>query len=251
MTTTVGATDVDELWREYASERSPEVRAQLIEAHIPLVRYVASRMIGRLHASVEHQDLVSYGVFGLMDAIERFDVDAGTKFSTFATYRIQGAINDEMRAQAWEPRNVRARFRRVQEAVTELEHELLRAPTESEVATHVGIDVAELRRIEHDMRVSVRASLSAPVGEDGTELGELVAGEDLGDLPPQVSEMAALLASAMYRLPTNERVLLQLIYVEHLTFKHIAQVLQVTESWVSHLHTRAMVRVQRTMSAQY
>src|SRR5688500_15916516 len=112
-------TNVDALFEAYQETRDPAVREQLIVAHMQLVRYVASRMLPSLHSSVELQDLVSYGMFGLIDAIERFDLTYKVKFQTFASYRIQGAINDEMRAQAWEPRSVRARFRQVQTAATD------------------------------------------------------------------------------------------------------------------------------------
>lgn len=251
--TPVGRPDVVEIWTRYRETQDQAARDLLIEAHLPLVNYVARRMIGSLHSSVELQDLVSYGVFGLIDAIKRFDPEAGVQFSTFATYRIKGAINDEMRSQAWEPRSVRARFRQVQAGASELEHKLLRPPTEEELATHVGISLDELRRREHDMRASWVGSIHATTsGEDSALLVEdTIAAQDLGDLAPQMGEMTVLLADAMCRLPGNERVLLQLIYVEHLTFKLIASTLEVTESWVSHLHTRAMVNLQRTMSAQY
>jgi RNA polymerase sigma factor FliA len=114
-------TDVGDVWARYKAAPTPEDREVLIVAHIPLVRYVASRMMPSLHSSVERQDLVSYGMFGLMDAIEKFDLNAGVKFSTFATYRIRGAITDEMRGQAWEPRSVRARSRVVVQAMTDLD----------------------------------------------------------------------------------------------------------------------------------
>jgi RNA polymerase sigma factor for flagellar operon FliA len=248
------ATDVDSLFETYQETRDPAVREQLIVAHMQLVRYVASRMLPGLHSSVELQDLVSYGMFGLIDAIERFDLSYKVKFQTFASYRIQGAINDEMRAQAWEPRSVRARFRQIQTAATDLEHNLGRAPSEGEVATLVGISVAELRRVEGEMRATRVHSLSTPLREaDGTvgmALEDVIVGADLGEVHPQINEMRSMLATAMSRLPVNERVLLQLIYVERLRLKDIARVLHVTDSWVSHLHTRSLVSLQRALTGQ-
>lgn len=255
------ATDVRILFAEYQVTRDPRLREQLITSHIQLVHYVAGRMLPGLHSSVEKQDLVSYGMFGLMDAIERYDPAREVKFSTFASYRIQGAINDEMRALAWEPRSVRALHRRILASVSELEHRLGRAPTEDEVATHVGVTVAELRRVDQEMRESRVSSLSMPLGgESDSTLQDLIQGDGAGGERGQlseaeasqfVSEVSVLLAQAMCRLPTNERVLLQLIYVQEMMLKDIARVLHVTDSWVSHLHTRAMVSLQRVMSAQY
>lgn len=245
-------TDVAALFETYQETHDPSVREQLIVAHMQLVRYVASRMLPSLHSSVELQDLVSYGMFGLIDAIERFDLAYKVKFQTFASYRIQGAINDEMRAQAWEPRSVRSRFRQVQTAASDLEHTLGRAPTEEEVATLVGADVAELRRIEGEMRAARVHSLSTPLRDtEGMSLEDVIVGMDLGDVDPQINEMRAMLATAMSRLPVNERVLLQLIYVERMRLKDIAGVLHVTDSWVSHLHTRSLVSLQRTLTGQY
>lgn len=245
----------EQLWREYRASREPALRQQLIEAHLPLVRYIATKMLPGLHASVEHQDLVSWGVFGLMDAVERYDPDAGTKFSTFATYRIQGSINDEMRAQAWEPRSVRARFRAVSSATSELEHELGRTPTELEVATRVGITIEELGAIQRDIDHARVASLSAERsgGEDDERggIGDLLAAADLGHLEHEMAELSASVATAVTRLPEQDQLLFAWVYAERMPFKQIAQTLGVTESWVSHLHTRGMVRLQRILSARY
>jgi RNA polymerase sigma factor for flagellar operon FliA len=254
--TGVAMSEVQELWREYARTRDSKLRERLIESHLPLVRYIATKMLPSLHASVQHQDLVSYGVFGLMDAVDRYDVEAGTKFSTFATYRIQGSINDEMRAQAWEPRNVRSRYRQVLRAVGDLERELGRIPSEIEVATHVGISVEELRRIEGDARVSQVGSLSAPFGgatgeSDSIEVGDTVEAPALGDLGYEVTEAARSIGAAIQRLDEQDRSLFEWIYVHGLTFRQIADMLSVTESWISHLHTGLLVRLQRTLSALY
>jgi RNA polymerase sigma factor for flagellar operon FliA len=219
------------------------------------VRYTAQKMLGGLHASVERQDLVSWGTFGLMDAIERYDPDAGTKFSTFATYRIQGAINDEMRKQAWEPKSVRAKSRAVIAAAADLEHELGRSPTDIEVSTRVGISVEELSRIRHDMDVARVASLSSPTrGDDDErsgELGHLIEAVELGDVAHEFGELAASVATAITHLGPEDRDLMEWVYVQGLPFKDIARNLGVTESWVSHLHTRGMVRLQRVLSARY
>jgi RNA polymerase sigma factor FliA len=232
-------------------------------AHIPLVRYVASRMMPSLHSSVERQDLVSYGMFGLMDAIEKFDLNAGVKFSTFATYRIRGAITDEMRGQAWEPRSVRARSRVVVQAMTDLELKLGRPPTEDEVATHVDMSVADLRRLGSDRRMSVVSSINRTIGNGGStrnDMGEYTVADtlvsvDVGGVQEEATMFAQRLAEAIPRLPEQERVLLQMLYATSgekvgMSLKDIALVLQVTESWISLLHTRAMIVLQRTLAGQ-
>jgi RNA polymerase sigma factor for flagellar operon FliA len=246
--------DIDALWHRYKTEPTPADREALILVHVPLVRYVAGRMMPGLHSSVEYQDLVSYGMFGLMDAIEKFKLDAGTKFSTFATYRIRGAITDEMRDQAWEPRSVRARSRVVAQAMTDLERKLGRPPTEVELATHVEMPVAELRRLAGDLRMSRVSSINKPVGTEGEgefTVADTLVSADATDLHPQVGEAAALVAAGLGQLAENERILMLMIYVKGMALKEIARVLEVTESWVSLLHTRAMVNLQRTLSATY
>lgn len=213
----------------------------LILAHLPLVRYVASRLIPSLHASVEYQDLVAYGMFGLIDAIEKYRLDAGTKFSTFAHYRIRGAITDEMREQAWEPRSVRARSRMVAQSKADLELKLGRAATEEELAAKVEMTVPELRKVASDVRSSRVGSISAPLGEsdgDGTIADVLVSTADTTDLDPQVKEAASIMAAALEMLPENDRILMSMIYVKGMALKEIAKLLEVTESWVSLLHTR-------------
>lgn len=246
--------DIDATWHRYKAAPTAVDRETLILVHVPLVRYVAGRMMSGLHASVEYQDLVSYGMFGLIDAIEKFKLDAGTKFSTFATYRIRGAITDEMRDQAWEPRSVRARSRVVVQAMTDLERKLGRPPTEIEVATHVEMSVSELRRLAGDLRMSRVSSINKPVGQEGEgefTVADTLVSPDTTDLHPQIGEAASLVAAGLELLPENERILMLMIYIKGMPLKAIAGVLEVTESWVSLLHTRAMVNLQRSLSAQY
>jgi len=241
------------LWATYQVNKDRQIRDTLIELHIPLVEYVARRMIPRMHGSVELQDLVSYGTFGLIDAIERFDPRAGVKFSTFASYRIQGAITDELRAQAWEPRSVRSRYRQVLDAMGVLENHLGRLPTEVELATRVGITVPELRRIESDVDGARVGSLTVPdvTVDRPTAQERAVASDDGHELVPQVREATFRLASGLGHLNEHEQLLLRLIYVAEVPLKEIAEHLGVTESWVSHLHTKVMVRLQRSLTAQF
>jgi RNA polymerase sigma factor FliA len=249
--------DIQTVWVRYKASPTLEDRETLILAHIPLVRYVASRMMPTLHSSVERQDLVSYGIFGLMDAIEKFDLTNGVKFATFATYRIRGAITDEMRSQAWEPRSVRAKSRVVVQAMTDLELKLGRAPTELEVATRVDMSVPDLRQLSRDRRMSAVSSIQRTIGTEegsGTTVADTLASVDGVEAFEETGLFAQRLAEAIPRLPEQERVLLQMLYVTPekdgvgMSLKSIAEVLQVTESWISLLHTRSMVILQRTLS---
>lgn len=244
--------DLESLWARYKTEGARDDRDALVLAHLPLVRYVAGRMMPGLHSSVELQDLVAYGVFGLIDAIDKFDLDAGVQFSTFATYRIRGEITDRMRDLAWEPRSVRQRQRLVNRTLADLERELGRTPTRAELATAADISIDELHRIRGNSTLSRMHSLSEAIGHedgDGHTVADTLAEQAETELSPQMGEAASLMAAGVERLPDNERVLLQLIYLKGMTLKEIAKVLQVTESWVSLLHTRSMVLLQRTLSA--
>lgn len=247
----------DDLLQEYHETRSPEVRARLIEMYLPLVRYNASKMLPGLHSSVELQDLVSWGVFGLIDALERYDPEAGAKFSTFATYRIQGSIHDEMRALAWEPRSVRQKLRAVVTAQTELEHSLGASPSDMQVATHVGISLDELTRVRREADVAMVASLSSPGGDDDEadaegHLGDtVISPEMMSSELADYAELSASVATGIGMLEGQDRTLFEWVYVQGRPFKDVARVLGVTESWVSHLHTRGLVRLQRILSARY
>ena len=243
-------TDVASLFESYQATRDPKLRERLILSHVPFVRYVASQMLPKLHQSVEYQDLVSYGMFGLIDAVERYDLKAGTKFSTFAMYRIRGSIGDGIRAQAWEPRSVRSRHRAVAAATAELEHELGRAPTEDEVATRVGIATREVRQAQHDMRSAYVDSINRQVIGGEEEVAATIADHD-SELATPMAELGERMGTAIAELPEQERLLLEWVYVQGKPFKDIASVLGVHDSLVSHLHTKALVSVQRAMAGQY
>jgi RNA polymerase sigma factor for flagellar operon FliA len=263
MQTTVSEDTIAEIWVRYKRCPCLQDRETLIVAHIPLVRYVASRMMPTLHSSVERQDLVSYGMFGLMDAIEKFDIHNGVKFATFATYRIRGAITDEMRAQAWEPRSVRARSRVVLQAMADLEQKLGRPPTEDEVAQRAQMSVPEMRRLASDQRLSRVTSINRGIQSDAGGMATQLTLEDTlvavdgTAIGEDMTLLSGRLASAIPSLPEQERILLQMLYAHPtgdgqigMSLKEIACVLGVTESWISLLHTRAMVMLQRTLSGQ-
>lgn len=244
------------LWERYKAAPTPEDRERLILAYLPLVEYVATRMARSLHTTVERQDLISYGTFGLIDAIERYDLEKGIKFETFASYRIRGAIYDELRELDWAPRSVRSKARLVREAIDSLTSELDRPPTDEELLTTVGMTDREYRHLQMDLRADRFDSLdrTVSVGMEGDGSGTVGASvlDPNGDWTyvPQMEEAKHLLARAIPMLSEHDRVMLGLFYTEGLSLRQISEVLQVSESRVSQMQTRAMVNFQRKLAGQ-
>jgi RNA polymerase sigma factor for flagellar operon FliA len=250
--------DVQTLWLEYSRTRDQGIRDRLILTYAPLVKYVAGRLGSGLPAHVDEGDLVSYGLLGLIGAIERFDPTRDIKFETYAISRIKGAIIDELRALDWVPRSVRARARDIERAIAELEAKLGRAPDDDEIAAKVGITVEEL---ENSLTEISRSSIAAldelwPMsGEGGDQVSLLDTIEDTDGPNPQdalaQTELREALGEAIARLPEREKLVVTLYYYEELTLREIGEVLGVTESRVSQLHTKAILRLKsRLLGAQ-
>jgi len=243
------------LWREYKETGDAALREQLILQYAPLVRYVAGRVGVGLPASVEQGDLVSYGVFGLIDAIDKYDLSRAIKFETYAINRIRGAIIDELRSIDWIPRSVRTKARDVERAIAVLEGRLQRTPTEEEIAEELGMDVSDLRRVLSQVSfVHVAAldeMLSASDRSDGSTLGERLE-DDHADAPGDAlddEETRFLLARVIHTLPEREQIVVTLYYYEGLTLAEIGLVLGVTESRICQLHTKAMMQMRTRMPA--
>ena len=230
------------MWIEYSRTRSQEDRNKLILHYGSLVRYVASRVAMGLPASVDRDDLTSYGQFGLIDAIERFDLGRGVKFETFAIARIRGAIIDEIRALDWVPRSIRAKARDVDRAVTALETSLGRKPEDEEIALAMGITLAELWVAQSRANVTSVTALEAHEGDDdrpseGQRLMDVASNpEDLAIL----SDMRDILSIAIEQMPERSKVILVLYYLEELTLAEIGEILGVTESRVCQLQSKVL-----------
>lgn len=246
------------LWSHFKETRDPAAREQLILNYSPLVKYVAGRISANLPQTVENADLISYGIFGLIDAIEKYDLERGIKFETYAIARIKGAIIDELRAMDWVPRSVRARARDIERAIVALEARLKRSPNDAEVAAEIGISIKELHEIFAKLSYTSVASFEemwAPGGDkdDKTTLASMIKDESAADPVTmfETEEIKDILAGAIERLPERERTVVALYYYEGLTLKEIGQVLGVTESRVSQLHTKSVLRLRaRLHSAQ-
>ena len=247
--------EVAEAWRAYKRSAVRSARDQLILHYAPLVHIVAGRLASAAPSHVDRADLVSYGVFGLIDAIDKFDLDRGLRFETYAIARIRGHIVDELRSYDWVPRSVRAKARTIESALCSLEAELHRAPTDHELAAALGMSDGELRRALSQVAfvnlVTFDAALGAAVdGEASPTIGEmLVASDESPGQRVELEELRRSLAAAIDRLPVRERDVVALYYHDGLTLAEIGEVLGVTESRVCQIHTKAVAQLRRGLAA--
>ena len=246
---------IAELWREYKATGEERLRERLILHYSPLVKYVAGRVGVGLPPNIEQADLVSYGIFGLIDAIQKFDLERAIKFETYAISRIKGAIIDELRSIDWIPRSVRYKAREVEKAYAALEARLHRTPTEAEVAAELGIALEDLHTIFSQVSfVNVVAldELLTSGGEKGDTLSLVDTLEDTKAEDPvqafESEETKYLLAKAINTLPEREKIVVTLYYYEGLTLAEIGQVLGVTESRICQMHTKAVLQLRGKLS---
>jgi RNA polymerase sigma factor for flagellar operon FliA len=249
------AEDTGTLWRQYRRTNDQAIRDRLILTYAPLVKYVAGRLGSGLPAHVDEGDLVSYGLLGLIGAIERFDPDRDIKFETYAIARIKGSIIDELRAMDWVPRSVRARARDIERAIAELEAKLGRAPSDEEISAKLGLTQDELdSSLTEISRSSIAAldELWTVQGGTGDQVALIDTIEDTHGQAPTTaldrSEMKEMIADSISRLPEREKLVITLYYYEELTLREIGEVLGVTESRVSQLHTKAILRLKARLS---
>ena len=259
METNVKAVELRELWRRYKEQGDERARERLVVAYSPLVKFIAGRMASGLPSHVEEADLISYGLLGLIGAIERFDPDREIKFETFAVARVKGAIIDELRSLDWVPRSVRARARDVEKAHAKLEAELQRSPTDEEMAEQLKMTVEEFQDSLLEIANSSVLALddlwtfADPEGGGG-QISVLDTIHDPSAVDPeteaQASEVKDRLADAIESLPERERLVIALYYYENLTLREIGEVLGVTESRVSQLHTKAVIGLRSRFQAR-
>jgi len=245
------AVDTDKLWSEYQKKPTQEIREQLILAYAQLVKLVAGRLSMYLGHNVEYDDLVSYGIFGLIDAIDKFDMSKNVKFETYASLRIRGAILDQIRKMDWIPRTVRQRQRKIDEAIKQVEMRTGKTATDEEIAVELGVSEDELVNWQSQLKVTNLVSLSE-FEEQGQEPTMETANKNRFASPEEVIEEQELkqkLIESLELLTEKERRVIELYYYEDLTLKEISLVLEVSESRVSQLHTKALTKMRKKMGA--
>ncbi len=256
METEVKSFELRELWRRYKEQGDSTARERLVVAYSPLVKFVAGRTGARLPSHVDQADLISYGMLGLIEAMDRFEPERGIRFETFALQRIRGAIIDELRSLDWVPRSVRARAREIEEANSRLEHELGRVPTDAELAERLRMSEGEL----HESLLEISNSSILALEElwvtpdaSGDRVSLLDTLEDESAPDPQAAldttELKDRLQEAIQDLPERETLVIALYYFENLTLREIGEVLGVTESRVSQLHSKAVLRLRSRLKS--
>jgi RNA polymerase sigma factor for flagellar operon FliA len=244
----------EELWDQYKRGRDPSIREAFIKQYAPLVKYVAGKVAVGMPHNVEFDDLVGFGVFGLLDAIDKFDPAKNVKFKTYAVTRIRGAIFDELRAIDWVPRSVRQKTREIEETIGSLEAQLGRTVTDQELAHAMGMSEDEF--LKTMLKISGTSVLSLnDVWYSGDESDRVSIGESIEaptsmnpDVVVEKDEIRRVIIEAINDLPEKEKKVLVLYYYEDLTLKEIGQVLEVTESRVSQLHTKAILRLRAKLT---
>lgn len=233
------------LWQRYQKSKSFDVKQEIIEHYVYLVKLVAGRLSIYLNHYVDLEDLVGYGIIGLIDAIDKFDIDKNVKFDTYASLRIRGAILDEIRRLDWVPRSLRKKQKDLAKAYAELENTLRRTPTEEEMAKHLEVTLEEYYQFLNETNITNLVSID----DYELQVGQL---RDATDPLPedyiQRQEMVEALTEAIESLPQREKTVISLYYFEELTLKEISNILEVSESRISQLHTKAVSRLKLKLS---
>jgi len=243
--------DLDTLWTEYKEHSSATARDKLLAEYTPLVRYTAQRMAINLPKSVQLGDLIGAGVIGLIKAVESFDSGRETKFETYATHKIRGAILDDLREQDWIPRSIRQKARMIKNAYAELEKKIGRTPYDNEVAEHLKLKPIEFEELLSEVAPTTIISLNEVISDNYGESTNMSLIDTLEDESAEnpldrlsLEEIKKVLADALLSLPENERQVIALYHYEELTLKEIGIAMNITESRVSQIHSKAMLKLK-------
>lgn len=243
--------DKEKLWDSYRKNPTPELREQIIIEYAQLVKIVAGRLGMYLGSNVEYDDLVGYGIFGLIDAIDKFDLAKDVKFETYASLRIRGAILDQIRKMDWIPRTVRQKQKKLDEAMKAIEMRTGKVATDEELAAEVGISDEELTNWQSQLKVTNVVSLNEYVEQGNEPVMDARRNSHFIQPEEQVAqdELKQVLSDTLSKLTEKERRVIELYYYEELTLKEISKILDVSESRVSQLHTKALVKMKKKMGS--
>ena len=242
-------TSKKKLWEEYKKTKSLELRDKIILEYAPLVKIVAGKLSMYLGYNVEYEDLVSYGIFGLIDAIDKFDLGKEIKFETYASLRIRGSILDQIRKMDWIPRTLRQRQKKVDAAIKEIELNEGRVATDDDIAEKLGISKEEYTELQSQMKITNIVSLNEYM-EQGTEPVKDTTGKNKFDNPEEAiakEELKERIKEALDLLTEREKKVILLYYYEELTLKEISYILEVTESRISQLHTKGLLKMRNKL----
>ncbi len=244
--------EVAKMWKNYATSPSPEIKEKLIIHYASLVKYIAGRLNMYLGQNVEYDDLISYGVFGLIDAIDKFDLTKEVKFETYASLRIRGSIIDHMRKMDWVPRSLRKQQKDMDRAYTQLEHTLGRPATDDEMIAHLEITAEEFRDLIKKSSISTLTSLEQHIeqGQSYEGVGGITKPEETPEEHVERIETQDMLRDSIEKLPERERKVVTLYYYEELTLKEISEIMGVSESRISQIHTKGISRLRGKLSQE-
>ena len=235
--------EISLLWEQYGKKKEREIRDKLVEHYLPMVNLIAGRLAISLPAHIERDDLISSGFFGLLDAVDRYDVSRGNKFETYAGTRIRGSMLDYLRSKDWIPISLRARIKEYEKAVARLESTLGRVPTDEETAGELGITVQDLHRIEMEINVSTVVPLEDYLRQET----EYSTSDPTAGIEKQ--ELKKSLAKAIDKLSEKERIVISLYYFEELTLREIGMILHLTEARICQIHSKAVMRLRGFLAA--
>lgn len=244
----------EELWVLYKKNKDPRIREFFIKQYAPLVKYVAGKVAMGKPGNIDYEDLVGFGVFGLMDAIEKFDPEKKVKFKTYAVTRIRGSIYDELRAIDWVPRSVRQKVKEVEQAILRIENKTGKTATDKEIADELELDIREfytmMSKISSTSIISLSETWHSGDDNDSISIMDTLESPRSGnpDIEVERDDVKQLIIGAINELPDKEKKVLVLYYYEDLTLKEIGEVLEVTESRVSQLHTKAIIRLRAKLA---
>ena len=240
---------MDNIWESYCKTKAPHLKEKLILEYASLVKYVAGRLSVHVGQHVEYDDLISYGIFGLIDAIDKFDPNKGVKFETYASLRIRGAIIDNIRELDWVPRSLRQKAKDLEKAYADLEYDLGRPPSDEETADKLGVSMKDFNKLVSDASISTLVSLEEAV-EQNSDLIDDPGFEDISENPAkqaEFNELKDLLASEIDKLSEKEKTVISFYYYNELTLKEISEIMKVSESRISQLHTKAVAKLRGKM----